>query len=223
MRDKLLQIYNILLKNYGNQKWWPVSSSKQSGHEFEISIGAILTQNTSWKQVEKAIENLKKARLLNTKRIIETEREKIASLIKSTGYYNEKARKLKLFSVFFLTEFEKLRHLKTLEARKKLLCIYGIGKETADSILLYALKKPIFVIDAYTKRLFSRLFNPNNLDLKDYDSWQEFFHENLPRNEKLFNEYHALIVRHSKTKCKKKPLCRQCCLKGICKFPESSF
>lgn len=214
----LLQgIYSTLLKEFKPQKWWP-AKSRGKEKQFEICIGAILTQNTSWKNVEKALENLRKGKMLNEQGIRNANNKKLALLIKSSGYYNQKAKKLKAF-VEFLQSYpsEKLGNMPLQEARDLLLGVHGIGKETADSILLYALNKPIFVIDAYTKRSFSKIMPEKTGNLKEYDEWQEFFSSNLDKDARLFNEYHALIVNLGKNFCKKKPLCGECPLKEDCK------
>ncbi len=199
------EIYSSLLNHFGKQNWWPTISNNKA---FEISIGAILTQNTSWKNVEKAIKNLKDNNLLSKDAIKKIKVERLAKLIKSSGYHNQKAKKLKEF-VKFLESSKEIN-------RENLLSIWGIGKETADSILLYAYNKPIFVIDSYTKRVFSRL----GLCYKDigYEELQNLFHKNLLKDYKLFNEYHALIVRLAKDICKTKPLCHKCPLNSICSY-----
>lgn len=205
---EILTGYKILLKGLGSQYWWPAKSKNKKERQFEICIGAILTQNTSWKNVEKALKNLRKEGLLNENGIKNINEKELAVLIKPAGYYNQKAKKLKSFSEFLqYYPLEKLQKMPIGEARTVLLEVHGIGKETADSILLYALSKPIFVIDTYTKRIFERLFN---FKLKDYDEWQEFFEKNLEKDTQLFNEYHALIVELGKNFCKKKPLCEKC-------------
>lgn len=211
----LLKIYSILLKEFKPQKWWPVKSKGKKEKQFEICVGAILTQNTSWKNVEKALENLRQEKLLNEKGIRNISEKGLALLIKPAGYYNQKAKKLKKF-VEFLQSYplEQLEKMPVEEARKLLLEVHGIGNETADSILLYALNKPVFVIDAYTKRIFERFFN---FKLKDYYEWQQFFSSNLIRDTQLFNEYHALIVELGKNLCKKKPKCEECPL-TICSY-----
>lgn len=213
MDSKLLEIYKILLKSFGSQKWWP-AKGKGNERKFEICIGAILTQNTAWKNVEKAIENLRKAKLLDEKAIGNAEEKKLALLIKPSGYYNQKAKKLKAFANFLKeNSLEKLEKMPVKDARKLLLQQHGIGNETADSILLYALNKQIFVIDAYTKRIFARLME---LKFNSYEEWQEFFMQNLPANVYLFNEYHALLVRLGKEFCRKKPECKKCPVRNFC-------
>ena len=167
-------------------------------------MGAILTQNTSWKNVEKAILNLKKNNLLNKEKLEKINIKKLANLIKSSGYHNQKAKKIK--------EFIKFLNSKKKITRENLLTVWGIGPETADSILLYAYNKPYFVIDAYTKRIMNKLGYKENT----YEKLQELFHKNLPRNYKLYNEFHALFVRLAKENCKTNPLCNNCPLNKNC-------
>ena len=203
----LLKIYNSLYNYFGPLNWWPGDTP------FEIMVGAILTQNTSWSNVEKAINNLKKENLLEPRKLYRINQEELAQLIKPSGYYNIKARRLKNFVNIFVNDFEgsaeKMFSGDSRELRKKLLKVNGIGPETADSILLYAGKKPFFVVDAYTKRIFSR----HKLISKDstYYQIQEFFIKNLDRDVKLFNEFHAQIVMLGKTICtSKNPDCAKC-------------
>ena len=208
----LMDTYDRLYGHFGPQHWWPAESA------FEVMIGAILTQNTAWSNVEKAIMNLKRKKLLSPRKIEGIRTRDLRLLIKPSGFYNEKTKKLKAFTKF-LTKFckgniNKLYPHKTALLRKELLGVKGIGQETADSILLYALNKPIFVVDAYTKRIFKR----HKLISKDatYEETQNFFMDNLPKRLRLFNEYHALIVKVGKNYCKKnKPLCETCPLYGI--------
>jgi len=209
---KLNNIFEILYNTFGPQHWWPGDSP------FEVAVGAILTQNTNWSNVKKAIENLKKYKLLEPYKIYKIDHKKLSELIKSSGYYTIKAKRLKSFIDFLIKEYngkiESMNNEDTLLLRKKLLSINGIGKETADSILLYAINKPIFVIDTYTKRILSR--HGILTDKDSYDYYQNLFHKSLKKDVKLFNEYHALIVKVGKTFCKsKRPLCDQCPLKGI--------
>ncbi|MBI2451974.1 hypothetical protein HYV50_02745 [Candidatus Pacearchaeota archaeon] len=204
-QKSLIKIYDELLKKYSYQGWWPIKGKyhpknydfpKNEKQSFEIMIGAILTQNTSWKNAEKAIYLLSKKNLVTPKSLLDISHHKLSKLIISSGYHNQKARKLKEFSNFYLQNKNYLQKEKDYnKLREKLLSVWGIGKETADSILLYACKKPIFIVDTYTKRLFSSLLKIN---FPDYDSWQNFFHINLPLNYKLFNEFHALIVAEGK-------------------------
>ncbi|MBM3157227.1 MAG: hypothetical protein FJ004_08070 [Chloroflexi bacterium] len=214
---RLNEIYQALFANYGPQHWWPGDTP------FEIIVGAILTQSAAWGNVEKAISNLKKAGALNSVSLRKLELDKIAELIYPSGYYNAKAMKLRAFVEYLGAvhhdSLDKLFSLDISTLRCELLDIHGIGPETADSIILYAARKPIFVIDAYTRRIISRLgLHPVS---EDYSSYQALFMENLPADEKMFNEYHALFVRHGKEVCKKKPLCSNCCLRQLC--PSASL
>lgn len=201
-----MNIYSILYGKFGPQNWWPADT------EFEVIIGAILTQNTAWANVERAIGNLKKENVLTPQRLYELDTKKLARLIKPSGYYNIKAKRIKAFLEFLFKNYKgSLKNmfgegLKGL--RQKLLGVNGIGPETADSILLYAAEEPVFVVDAYTKRVFSR----HGFIKKDagYDETQRFFMDNLPVNREFFNEYHALIVKLGKTICKTKPRCEIC-------------
>ncbi|MDY6932882.1 MAG: endonuclease [Spirochaetota bacterium] len=205
------RIYRILFQYYGKQGWWPGET------EFEISIGAILTQSVSWRNVEIAISNLKQKyflipEVLNSKGV-----EEIASLIKSTGYFNQKAKKVKNFLEWFLKydfSFDILKGMDTKTLREELLLINGIGPETADSILLYALSKKTFVIDAYTKRIFTRVGILSGKE--NYTQMQKIFHNRFKGGIQDYNEYHALIVKHGKDVCKKKPLCDGCCIAENC-------
>jgi endonuclease-3 related protein len=211
LKKPLFKIYRKLYSEFGPQHWWPGDTA------FEIIIGAILTQNTAWSNVEKAIGNLKKRGLLSSKKLSRTKPAKIAHLIKPSGYYNIKTRRLLNFLDYLNAEHEgklnKLLKLKMPALRKRLLEINGIGPETADSILLYAADRPIFVVDAYTRRIFSR----HHMIKKDasYDHIQRFFMSNLPRDIRLYNEYHALIVRTGKEFCRKNPKCGACPLNEI--------
>lgn len=215
---KLIEIYRKLYSDYGAQNWWPSISRGKKQKKFEICVGAILTQNTNWQNVEKAIEKLYKAGLFNPEKILRIKNNELRIMIISTGYYKEKAKKLKVFSKMLISEFngniEKLFRLPLKKAREKLLHAWGIGPETADSMLLYAGNKPVFVIDAYTKRL-AKCLGIKNLD---YHVLQKYFMDNLPKSVKLYNEFHALIVKLAKDYCKTKPLCGSCLLK---KFKNS--
>jgi len=211
MPEKLLRIYHRLYSSFGPQYWWPGETP------FEIAVGAILTQNTNWGNVEKAIGNLKKMGLLNPSALQGIAYERLASLIRPTGYFNIKAKRLKNFISFLMSEYhgsmQSMKKEELLSLRRKLLAVSGIGPETADSIILYAAEKPVFVIDAYTKRVLSR----HNILDKDapYDVFQDLFHTQLRENIRLFNEYHALIVRLAKEYCRTKPICTGCPLEGM--------
>ncbi len=217
--NKIYQIYNMLLKLYGPQGWWPLLNCKginptktgaikgyhpndyfypkNSKQRFEICIGAILTQNTSWPQVEKALLNLKELKALTSEAIKKLNLEKLKQAIKPAGYFNQKAKKLKIFAEFYINLKGKT------PTRDELLNVWGIGPETADSILLYAFKVPEFVVDAYTKRVFSHLGIINKT--ATYNKIKEIFENNLPKNLKIYQEYHALIVEHAKRHYSKKP------------------
>jgi len=206
-KEMLLKIYNSLYDYFGPLKWWPGDSP------FEIIVGAILTQNTSWGNVEKAINNLKKEYLLKPQNLYNINQEELAQLIKPSGYYNIKAQRLKNFITFFIEEYngsvEKMFSGDGEELRRKLLKVNGIGPETADSILLYAGEKPFFVVDAYTKRIFSRhrLISEH----ATYHQIQEFFIQNLDQDVELYNEFHAQIVMLGKIICtSKNPDCSNC-------------
>lgn len=202
----LLEIFEKLYSFYGPQHWWPGDSP------FEVAVGAILTQNTNWTNVEKAINNLKASKALNPKKLMDMPIERLAILIRPAGYFNIKAKRLKDFISFLMDNYggnmERMRKDNAKSLRRKLLLINGIGPETADSILLYALNKPVFVIDAYTRRILSR---HRIMDYKaSYDEYQRLFHEELDEDISLFNEYHALFVRLGKEFCKPKPRCNSC-------------
>ncbi|HPN88069.1 MAG TPA: endonuclease III domain-containing protein [Candidatus Omnitrophota bacterium] len=205
----LFKIYHILYQSFGPQQWWPGET------QIEIIVGAILTQNTNWKNVEKAIKNLKDHRVLTPMSLARISLKKLAFLIKPSGYFNVKALRIKNFIHFLFSEYQgslkKMAKDQWPVLRQKLLDIKGIGPETADSILLYAFYKPVFVIDAYTKRFLLR----HRLIQKDagYDQVQDIFMSYLPHDVKMFNEFHALIVRLGKDFCKTTPLCEKCPLK----------
>jgi len=207
-----MSMYKKLYAHFGPRHWWPAKSA------FEVMVGAILTQNTAWSNVEKAIANLRREGLLSQKKISQIKTRKLAALIRPSGFYNEKAKKLKEL-VRFLAGFcgsnlRKLRQHDTAYLRKEFLRVHGIGPETADSILLYALGKASFVVDAYTKRICMRhKLIPEHAT---YHQIQEFFTDNLLKDAKIFNEYHALIVETGKNYCKKnKPLCKICPLRLV--------
>ncbi|MFH0798047.1 MAG: endonuclease III domain-containing protein [Candidatus Woesearchaeota archaeon] len=223
-------VYSLLLKAYGKQGWWPLSKdgSHSLHHQgpplndndrFEIMVGAILTQNTAWTNVEKALHNLSKEKLLDIQRMHNIDTDHLASLIRPSGYYNMKAKKLKNLTSFILT-FKSLNGLfNKKNAREMVLSINGVGPETADSILLYAAEKPYFVIDAYTRRIFSRFIGK---EFSTYDEWQAFFMDSLKHDVGMFKEYHALIVEHAKRHCRAKPLCEGCLLSRKCNHFKTS-
>ena len=210
--NRVYEIYKDLYDYYGPQHWWPADDW------FEVTVGAILTQNTAWNNVEKSIENLKQRDLLEPEKLSKIKEDDLAQLIRSSGFYNLKSKRLKNFLEWLKKydyDIDKIKLKSATSLREELLSIKGIGKETADSILLYAFEMPVFVIDAYTKRMFSRL----GLILgKEYDEFQDFFKKNLTKDVQLYNEYHALIVKHSKVYCKKVPKCSECFLKEKCNW-----
>ena len=239
-KEIIPKLYHILLDHYGAQGWWPLlrlSKSKINptlrgkftGYHpnnfqipeiqqeiLEIMIGAILTQNTSWVNAEKALNNL----FINQKDSIESlneiNTEELANLIRSSGYYNQKAVKIRNLTKFLSqNSIKSLDQLPIINLREKLLSIKGVGPETADSMILYGFKKPIFVIDAYTKRLFGRM--GLILSKESYQYFQDTFHHSLPPDVAIFNEYHALIVQHCAHICKSKPKCQICILNDRCK------
>jgi endonuclease-3 related protein len=209
--DRLNEIYDLLLEAYGPQNWWPAESP------LEVLVGAVLTQNTNWSGVKKAMASLKRHNLLNTHKLQAIPTEDLAGLIKPAGYYNLKARRLKNL-IEFVTEaysgdLETMGQTETDRLRKELLAVNGVGPETADSILLYALQKPVFVVDTYTYRVMSR----HGLvgEEVSYDELQELFIQHLPLDMALFNEYHALLVRVGKLHCQPKPRCQRCPLEPL--------
>lgn len=209
---RLLEIFLRLFKAFGPQRWWP------GDDPFEIILGAILTQSANWGNVEKALGNLKEVGALNPPTLRNMPLEELARLIYSSGYYNAKAAKIKAFvnrlGEAYGDDLERLFALEPQQLRQELLSIYGIGEETADAIILYVALKPMFVVDNYTRRTFNRLgLAPSR---GDYRSFQALFHRHLPQDTELFNEYHALIVRHGKEICRKEPLCHVCCLNSLC-------
>ncbi len=226
-------LYKKLTKIYDNLEWWPMDHNyhkkNNTDPRFEVIIGAILTQNTNWSNVERAIKNLKQEDKLDIESILNTDSKEIKELIKPSGFYNQKAGRIKKICKYLYEKYSRDLNLffdkdiKTL--RKELLNINGIGPETADSIILYAAEKPIFVVDAYTKRLCKRL--PINVE-KSYEKIQNFFQKNLSKNysknlTKIYNQMHAMIVELSKNYCKKKPLCKKCPIKKDCSYSKNLF
>jgi endonuclease-3 related protein len=203
-------VYRRLFAAYGPQRWWPGDS------RFEIMVGAVLTQNTAWTNVERAIANLKKAKALSPEAIVKAHPKRLASWVKPSGYFNIKAQRLKAMCRWLIAQggVRKLAKVPTPELRHALLAVHGIGPETADDILLYAFKRPVFVIDAYTRRLFHRLGLVK--ETEDYETLRQLFERALESDVQLFNEYHALIVVHAKDVCRKRPLCSRCCLAAVC-------
>ncbi|WP_083635286.1 endonuclease III domain-containing protein [Dehalogenimonas formicexedens] len=209
--EKLASIHDHLLACYGKQHWWPGETW------FEIMVGAILTQSAAWGNVEKAITNLKSAGKLSPSAVRDLPMVDLAKMVYPSGYYNSKAKKLKALAAWlglYQDDLSRLDSFPTAELRQELLEIHGVGPETADAILLYVFKQPVFVIDAYTRRLFKRLGIEPPVD--SYDGWQGLFMANLPHQAGLFAEYHALIVKHGKDICRKSARCTGCCLGDEC-------
>lgn len=214
MEETIRRIFDLLFAHYGPRHWWPAETP------FEVCVGAILTQNTNWGNVEKAIANLKREGLLSAEALREIPVARLAEVIRPAGFFNVKSARLKAFVAWlyerhdgdlkrmFAGEWQKLR--------EELLTVKGIGRETCDSILLYAGGKPSFVVDAYTTRLFSHLGLIR--ESADYEEVRALFMDNLPADPQLFNEYHALIVQHGKEHCRKKPLCAGCGLHVACRI-----
>ena len=222
-------IFKLLKKRFGNLRWWPIDTEyhkkNSSDSRFEVIVGAILTQNTSWSNVEKALENLKSQNVLELKKITSIKKEKLREFIKPSGFFNQKAERLKTIAEFLLHHYnanlDTFFHREVSEIRRELLSLNGIGPETADSILLYAGNSPIFIVDTYTKRLCQRF--PLNTDLS-YESIQQYFEQQLSKKYsgkkliQVYNEFHALIVNLGKRYCKKKPLCATCPLTSHCTY-----
>ena len=212
LNSQLQDIFDRMLARYGRQHWWPADTP------FEMMVGAVLTQATAWTNVERAIGRLKDADALSPTAIRRMDKEPLATLIYSSGFYNAKACRLKALVRFlgdaYDDDIDAMRLEDSAKLRRELLGVKGIGEETADAILLYALDKPSFVIDAYTRRLFQRLgIVPKS---EAYSAYQEMFADGLPQDTALFAEYHALIVQHCKEACRKTPVCEGCCLRSVC-------
>ena len=212
---QVLHIHQLLSDHFGSLHWWPADSP------FEVVIGAILTQNTAWINVERAIHNLKQADTVSPERVAVIPVAQLEELIKPSGFFRQKATRLQNLAQHLVEDWQ--NDLADLcggpidDARKRLLALSGVGPETADSILLYAAKRPSFVVDAYTKRIFDRIGLLQGRE--KYDEIRLMFMQNLPEQVELYNEYHAQIVQLAKTCCRKnKPLCSECPLNDICRF-----
>ena len=211
IRQQLLEIYERLFHAFGPQHWWPGRT------RFEIIVGAILTQNTSWANVAKAIANLNDAEALDPTTLHELDLDRLQTLIRPAGYFRLKAKRLRNFTQWLFDEYDsdlkRLDEIDTRRLREELLSVSGIGPETADSILLYALDRPVFVVDTYTARVAIRhqLIDPDIT----YDQLQDLFQSNLEPDVKLYNEFHALLVHVGKDFCKPKPKCAGCPLEPL--------
>lgn len=223
--NPFLQAYNRLSAAFGHQRWWPTTTSDK---ETEIIIGAILTQNTSWKNVEMAIANLAAADMADFRRIAAAKKEKIAQLIRPSGYFNQKSERLRLFAQYVCDNYggnvNRLLRNGIGGLREELLRLKGIGPETADSVMLYAGNKAVFVVDAYTRRIFSRIGVCGSS--VSYDELQRLLVNGLPesmRTAAVFSQYHALLVELGKKACTKNtPLCGNCPLLGFCTFGKAA-
>ena len=213
----LLKIYDKLLNHFGNQNWWPADT------KFEVIVGAILTQQTSWKNVEKSIKNLKENNVLEPKKLFNLPVKTLEVLIRPSGFFKVKSKRLRNFLEFFVGNYDgnldKMFEFPLNDLRENLLSVNGVGPETCDSIILYAGNKPVFVVDAYTKRLCERY---PIMKSKKYEEVREFFEKNLPKDVNLFKEFHALIVELGKNYCKTKPICEKCPLNEGCRHEISN-
>lgn len=231
MKQSLHEIYKVLHRQYGYRNWWPIVSggkchyleeyrgrARTKNEIFEIMIGALLTQNTAWDNVVKTLIILKNNKMMSVPALRNVSLPKLASSVRPSGYYNQKAKKIKHLIRFIDKELRGdltlLDKMDPKQARQKLLDVWGIGPETADSILLYGYDIPVFVVDAYTKRIFSRIGYIKKD--QDYESVRKFFEEGLKKNALLFKEYHAVIVEHGKNVCKSRPVCGTCVLRLKC-------
>ncbi len=197
---------------YGPRYWWPADS------KFEIMVGAILTQNTTWKNVERALHNLKRAGALDPDSILAAHHKRLASWLRPSGYFNVKSKRLRSFCGWLVKNggVGELQRMQTPALRNALLSVYGVGRETADDILLYAFDRPVFVIDAYTRRIFSRLGLIQGNE--DYDVIRHLFESKMGKRLSDYKEYHALIVVHGRTVCRPTPCCEECCIRKLCAF-----
>jgi len=211
-RAVLRRVYPRLRETFGPAGWWP------AGSPFEVCVGAILVQNTAWTNVERTLDRLRRRRLLSFRALHRLSASRLAPLVRSSGTFRVKARRLRAFLDFLAAEYrgrvEAMRSEEPSLLRRKLLGVPGIGPETADSIALYAAKHPVFVVDAYTRRVFTRLGLLQGAET--YAEVQRFFEDRLPRDAGLYNDYHAQIVRLGKDVCRTRPRCPECPLAGIC-------
>ncbi|MGC8688340.1 MAG: endonuclease III domain-containing protein [Candidatus Micrarchaeia archaeon] len=213
----LNELYKLMQSRFGFLNWWPGDT------KFEIFVGAILTQQTSWSNVAKVIQRLKDNNLLNLNAIIDIDQNKLEELIKPSGYYRQKSKRLKEICNIIKANYgdlNRLFELDKIKLRNTLLNLKGVGKETADSIILYAAEKPIFVIDAYTKRIMHRIYNiPEDIS---YDILQDYFETELKKDLILYKDMHAQFVELGKTYCRKKPECNECPIKIYCKYENQN-
>ncbi len=214
MPEKLREIYGRLFSAYGPQGWWPGETP------FEVAVGAILTQATNWRNAARAIANLKAARALSPEAMGRLPHTRLTELVRPAGFFNQKAKRLRAFLELIRKYggLDKLFALPVEELREALLSVPGIGPETADSIVLYAVGKPVFVVDAYTRRILVRLGLIEGGET--YEELRDLFESNLPRDPELYKEYHALFVRHGKEHCRVRPHCKGCPISELCDFEK---
>ena len=232
MRPSLTSLYELLERSLGFQGWWPlISRGGRPDHDeggyrrlrdtahtltdddrFEIAVGAVLTQNTTWENAKRALTPLHHFRLLSASALLSLSQPELARLIRSCGYHNQKAKKLQLLSL----QWDEIRELRADpdRLRERLLAVWGIGPETADSILLYAFDHPYFVVDAYARRILTRVGFPEGAGT--YEKLQRLVHDEIGRDEGILGELHALLVALGKSSCRPQPLCAGCALRGMC-------
>jgi endonuclease-3 related protein len=209
---RIRSAYRTLLDHHGPQRWWPAETP------FEVIVGAVLVQNTAWKNVERAIANLRGARALDVDAMLTLPEAELAQLIRPAGYFNVKAKRLRHLVEWYRDQggTDRLKYWSTARLREALLAVHGVGRETADDILLYVFHRPVFVVDAYTRRLYERL---GVIDGDEgYESLRQLTEAALAHSVPNMNEWHALIVAHSKDICRPKPLCHQCPLRADCAY-----
>jgi endonuclease-3 related protein len=209
--ERLVGVFQALFEHYGAQHWWPAETP------FEVMVGAVLTQNTAWSNVERALAQLMRRIPLTAEAILALDHEGLAEAIRPAGYFNVKARRLRAFCAAYAEhgELAALSRLDTATLRQRLLAIKGVGPETADDMLLYAFERPVFVVDAYTRRLFVRLGLLRGAE--GYETIRHGVEQAVGPDTAVLNEYHALIVRHAKDVCRTRPRCAGCCLRQACK------
>lgn len=215
-QPRIMQLYKTLESHFGFLDWWPGDSKA------EIVVGAILTQSASWKNVEKAIANLKSKDMIDPKRIANADIKRLEQLVRPSGFYRQKARRLRGFMSYVVKRHGSLESMFSNDAsplRAELLSINGIGNETADSIALYAAEKPIFVIDAYTRRILGRVYGTKRYEKSEcYDILQKEIEASIRKDVALYKDFHAQFVELGKNCCRAKPLCGSCPLKRQCKY-----
>ncbi len=220
-RRTLATIYRLLLESHGHQQWWPTASDDPEEQRLEICLGAILTQNTSWKGAAAALANLREAGVMQADAILDLPVDVLGDLIRPSGHFNVKARKLQAFCEALVFDaggsVDVLLEGEPTEVRQRLLAIWGVGPETADAMTLYAARKPTFVVDAYAYRIFERLGCPPGP--RRYDTYRDFFLDCTGSDVTALNEWHALLVRHGQQVCQKtRPKCEECLLRRRCDF-----